>query len=331
MLSTEMNVIVCNGFGSPEVLQLSRRALPLLGPDEVLIKVAAAGINRADLLQRRGKYPPPSGACDILGMEVSGTITALGMSACRWKIGDKVCALLAGGGYAEYAAVSQDHCLLIPKNISLQEAAALPEAIVTVYANLIESGHLKKDETALIHGGSSGIGTTAIQMAKAMGVFVITTAGGEEKVNACKALGADCALNYKEEDFVKTGLAVTKGRGVDVVLDMIGGSYINRNLQVLGLRGRHISIATQSGTMAEIDVSLIMQKQLTLTGSTLRGRSKAEKSRLMAEIEAKIWPFIAAGKIKPVIYQTFPLKNAPDAHKVMESGTHIGKMVLEVS
>ena len=326
-----MSFIACQTFGAPEVLVLASRPLPVVGEGEVRIKVAAAGVNRADLLQRRGKYPQPSGASDILGLEVAGVVESLGAGADRWRVGDRVCALLAGGGYAEYVTVPALHCLPVPEALSLTEAAALPEALVTVYANLCEAGGLKPGDNMLIHGGSSGIGTTAIQWAKHEGARVLTTVGSQEKAEACLKLGADLAIAYKQEDFVERVLSATSGRGVDIVLDMIGGAYVNRNLTALALGGRHISIATQSGALAEIDIRLVMQKRLILTGSTLRGRDRAEKSRLIAAIEAKIWSSVASGKIKPVIYQTFPLKNASQAHKALESGAHIGKIVLEVS
>ena len=326
-----MITIECDGFGAPEVMKMGSRPRPVVGAGEVLVKVAAAGVNRADLMQRRGKYPPPAGASDILGLEVSGTVEAVGAGTCCWKIGDKVCALLAGGGYAEYVAVPEGHCLPVPENLGLIDAAALPEAMVTVYANLLEDAELKAGESVLIHGGSSGIGTMALQMAKLCGARVFVTVGSPEKAEVCRRLGADAVIEYKREDFVEAVKQATGGRGVDVVLDMVGGDYVNRNLQVLALRGRHISIATQSGVKAEIDVRFIMQKRLIVTGSTLRGRDLAEKARLVAAVEEKIWPLVAAEKIKPVIYQRVPLKNAGEAHKRMESGAHIGKIVLEVS
>lgn len=326
-----MTFIDCSGTGGPDAMHLSSRPIPKPGEKEVLIKVAAAGINRADIMQRQGKYPPPVGASDIIGMEVAGTIAALGSDSQRWKIGDKVCALLTGGGYAEYVSAPDTHCLPVPENLSLGEAAALPEAAVTIYANIFDSANLKPGETALIHGGSSGIGTMAIQMIKAMGAKVFVTVGTAEKAVFCRKLGADLVVDYKQEDFVAAVKAATSMRGVDVVLDMVGGSYVNRNLESLAPCGRHISIATQNGAKAEIDIRLIMQKRLTLTGSTMRGRNRAEKACLLAKVESKIWPLIEAGKIKPVIYQLFPIKNAAEAHKVMESGAHMGKIVLEVS
>jgi NADPH2:quinone reductase len=312
-------------------MQLADYPLPVMGSGEVLIKVTAAGLNRADLMQRQGKYPPPPGASALLGMEVSGTIAATAANAKRWKTGDKVCALLSGGGYAEYVAVPESHCLPVPANTPLSQAAALPEAIITVYANLFDTAGLKAGDTILIHGGSSGIGTTAIQMAKAAGATVYVTAKTPEKCAFCRDLGANLAINYSDEDFVAAIKTATVNRGVDIILDMVGGDYINRNLQILAPHGFHISIATQQGARAEIDMRLVMQKQLILTGSTLRSRDRDEKARLIAAVEGEIWPWVASGKIKPYIYQSFPLKNAAEAHKVMETGAHIGKMTLEVS
>ena len=331
MLSQQMSCIECTGFGAAEVMRLASRPIPVAGEGEVLIKVKSAGINRADLLQRQGKYPPPAGVSDILGLEVSGTIAALGTDTKRWKVGDKVCALLSGGGYAQYVAALETHCLSVPENIDLGEAAGLIEAVTTVYTNLFESSAVQKGETVLVHGGSSGIGTMAVQMLKTAGAKVFVTVSSEEKAGFCRKLGADLEINYKQEDFVEAVKKATDGRGVDIVLDMVGGSYINRNLQILAFKGRHVSIATQSGAMAEIDVRLVMHKQLALTGSTLRSRDKAEKARLIGEIEAKIWPQLTQGKIKPVIFQAFPLKNVIEAHKILESGAHRGKIILEVS
>jgi NADPH2:quinone reductase len=305
--------------------------MPIPVADEVLIKVAAAGLNRADIMQRQGKYPPPPGAPDILGMEVSGTVAAIGANVTRWKVGDRVCALLGGGGYAEYAAVYEGHCLPLPTSRGLTEAAGLIEAMVTVHANLFESGCLKAGDTALVHGGASGIGTMAIQMAKQAGSSIAVTVGSAEKVEACYDLKADFVINYHSEDFVIGVLRATNRRGVQVVLDMVGGSYVDRNLQALAIGGRHVSIATQLGHKAEIDMRLVMQKQLVLTGSTLRARSREEKARLISEVQEKHWPHVVSGAIKPVIYTALPLKNAAEAHKMMESGVHIGKIVLEVS
>ncbi|HEU0117776.1 MAG TPA: NAD(P)H-quinone oxidoreductase [Alphaproteobacteria bacterium] len=315
---------------SPEELVYAETPMPSPKDGEVLIRVAAAGINRADILQRQSKYPPPPGASNVMGMEVSGEIAAVGQGVKRWKAGDKVCALIEGGGYAEYAVAREGQCFPVPKNISMIEAAALPEALVTVYANLFD-GTVKAGETILVHGGSSGIGTTAIQMAKLFGVKIFVTAGSDEKCEACRKLGADLAINYKTEDFVAAVEKATGGQGVNAVLDMVGGDYVNRNLATLASFGRHISIATQQGKNATVDFRLIMQKRAVVTGSTLRGRSPEEKARLCREVEAKVWPWVEKGQLKPLIYKTFPIKNALDAHKMMESSAHIGKITLEVA
>ena len=316
-------------------MRLASRSVPTASDSEVLIKVKAAGINRADILQRQGKYPPPAGASDILGLEVSGTIAALGPNAKHWRVGDKVCALLSGGGYAEYVTAPESHCLPVPDNIDLSEAAALIEAVATVYANLFESAAVKANETVLVHGGSSGIGTMAIQMLKCAGAKVFVTVSTEEKAEFCRRLGADKAINYKKEDFVEAVKQATDNRGVDIILDMVGGDYVNRNLQILAFKGRHISIARQGqgggGALSTIDMRLVILKHLTLTGSSLRARSNAEKARLIHEIAAKIWPWVAEGRIKPVIFQALPLTNAAEAHRLIESGLHKGKIILKVS
>ncbi|MDR3450459.1 MAG: NAD(P)H-quinone oxidoreductase [Alphaproteobacteria bacterium] len=330
MLPSEISALLIDTYGPPENLKIGKRPMPVAGEGEVLVKVAAAGVNRADVMQRQGKYPPPAGASDIPGMEISGIVAALGPNVSQWKTGDKICALLNGGGYADYVAVPEGHCLPVPDNMKLQDAAALPEAMITVYANLFESGALKSGETALIHGGSSGIGTMAIQMVKARGASVIVTVRTHEKREACYALGADFAVVYDEEDFVDTCRRATAGRGVDVVLDMVGGDYVVKNLTALCVGGRHVSIASQKGAKAEIDIRMIMQKRLVLTGSTLRGRDRAEKARLVTKLREEFWPGVATQKIKPVIYQRFPLKDGVQAHKMMENGAHIGKILLEI-
>jgi putative PIG3 family NAD(P)H quinone oxidoreductase len=330
-LPNTMHAVECQGFGGPEVMRWVERPVPAPAQGEALIKVAAAGLNRADTMQRQGRYPPPAGASDIMGMEVSGEIVALGEGITRWKPGDKIIALLSGGGYAEYAVAKADQCLPLPENVSMQEGAALIEAIVTVYANVFEAGALKPHETILVHGGSSGIGTTAIQMVKCLGAKIFVTVSNEEKAEACRKLGVDLVVDYKKQDFVTATNDATGGQGVDVVLDMVGGDYIERNLSVLASLGRHISIATQQGKSATIDMRLVMQKRLTITGSTLRARSDAEKARLIAEVEANIWPWVNSGGIKSLIYKSFPIKLAAEAHKMMESGAHIGKIILEVA
>lgn len=298
-------------------LHLTERPVPKPGPGEVLIRVAAAGVNRPDILQRRGKYPPPPGVTDIPGLEVAGI---------REDTGEEICALLAGGGYAEYATAPAGQCLPVPKGLSMTEAAALPECVFTVWNNLFLRGGLKAGETALIHGGASGIGTTAIQMAKAFGARVIVTAGSAEKCETCRKLGADLAINYKNSDFVSE---IKKfGGGVDVVLDMVGGDYVSRSIEILNADGRFVSIAYLNGAVAEINIVQVMQKRLTLTGSTLRARPIAEKAALTRDLKEKVWPLIEAGKIRPVIFRTFPLAKAAAAHEALERGDHVGKIVL---
>jgi putative PIG3 family NAD(P)H quinone oxidoreductase len=331
MSNVTNHVIKCWSAGGPEVLHWAEHTMPVPAADEVLIRVAAVGVNRADILQRQGKYPPPFGASEILGLEVAGTIVALGTKVRRWKTGDRVCALLAGGGYAEYVAVPETHCLPVPPNLSLTEAAALPEAVVTVWANVFEMASLQPGETILVHGGSSGIGTMAIRLVKAHGARIFVTVGNDEKAAACRKLGADLAIDYKNEDFVEVIARTTAGQGVNVVLDMIGGEYLARNLAVLAPYGRHVSIATQKGRMATVDIAEIMQKRLIVTGSTLRPRPADEKGRLIREVEAKIWPKVLSGDINPLIYRVFQIKKVSEAHKMMESSAHIGKIVLEVA
>jgi len=330
MVPSKSHAILCRNAGEPDVMHWAERTTPVPAPDEVLIKVAAAGVNRVDILQRRGKYPPPPGASDILGMEVSGEVVAIGNKVQRWKMGDKVCALLASGGYVEYVAAPEMQCLPVPQNMSMAEVAALPECIITVWANVFEAAGLKPGETVLVHGGSSGIGTTAIQMIKLHGGKIIVTAGSDEKCAACRKVGADAAINYKDEDFVSAVIRETNQRGVDIVLDMIGGDYVARNLSVLAPFGRHVSISTQQGRVATIDLRDIMQKRLTITGSTLRGRSQEEKACLVKEVEAKVWPWVLSGQLKPLVSHSFPIKKVAEAHKVMESSAHIGKIVLEI-
>ncbi|MBU0800935.1 MAG: NAD(P)H-quinone oxidoreductase [Alphaproteobacteria bacterium] len=302
-------------------LFLTTRPTPVPAEGEVLIHVAAAGLNRPDILQRRGLYPPPPGITDIPGLEVAGTVVQ--SRSPDWAAGDKVCALLSGGGYAEYAIVPAGQCLPAPANLSLAEAAALPETVFTVWNNVFVRGQLKRGETILIHGGTSGIGTTAIQMAKAFGARVIITAGSDEKCNACRELGADIAINYKTHDF---GTAITEG--VDVVLDMVGGDYVPRNLALLNTDGRHVSIAFVNGAKTEIDLNHVMRKRLIVTGSTLRPRTVAEKTELAAGIKTHIWPLVQSGAIRPLLFKTFPLAQAAQAHEALEKGDHIGKIVL---
>ena len=323
-----MTAIEITTPGGPEVLSPTTRPVPQASAGELLIRIEAAGLNRADLLQRQGKYPPPPGISDIPGLEVAGKIVLVGAEVTGWRIGDAVCALLAGGGYAEFAAVPAVQCLPAPACLSLIEAAALPEALFTCWTSLVDSGGLKPGQTVLIHGGSSGIGTTGIQMATAMGCRVFITAGSAAKCEACRKLGADVAINYRTEDFVPMVKAATQGRGVDLVLDMVGGDYVRRNMEVLTNRGRHVSIAMLGGGEALVPVSTIMRKRLILTGSTVRDRSSNEKGAIAASLRNSVWPMIEAGKLRPVIQSTFPLNRAADAHRALEAGDHIGKLVL---
>jgi NADPH2:quinone reductase len=324
-----MKALMADASGTAEGLHLASVPTPQPGDHEVLIKVAAAGINRADILQRQGKYAPPEGVTNILGLEAAGEVVDLGRGATRFKVGDKVMALLAGGGCAEYVHVHEDHCLAVPENLSLIEAAVFPEALVTVWANVFETGRLDSYEHILIHGGASGIGTTAIQMVKAHGAYCIVTVGNDEKAEACRQLGADLAINYNEEDFVEAVLKRT-GHGVNIVLDMVGGDYIPRNLKALMPGGMHISIATQHGAKAEVDFRMVMAKRLRITGSTIRARDSYEKSLLVRAVSKYAMPWVEKGEVKPVIFQAFPLEKAGEAHKVMETSAHIGKIALTV-
>jgi len=311
-------------------LQSTDRAIPLMSENEVLIKVAAAGINRPDIMQRQGLYPAPKGASDIPGLEISGVILKIGSNVTHLKEGDKVCALVTGGGYAEYCTAHADLCLPIPSNYDFIQAAALPETFFTVWSNLFDRARLEKGETLLIHGGSSGIGTTAIQLAKAFSANVIITAGTDQKCDFCTKLGADTAINYKTHDFVNEIMDITQGQGVDVILDIIGGDYFSRNLKCMGFDGRLIQIAIQNGAKTEINLLPIMLKRLTITGSTLRARSNIFKSKIANQLFKQVWPLLESGKIKPVISNTFALKDADKAHQLMESSQHIGKIILTV-
>jgi len=315
--------------GGPEVLQATSRPMPVPTDSQLLIQVAAAGINRPDVFQRMGFYPPPPGVTDIPGLEVSGTVVAVGAGVTNWAIGDQVCALLAGGGYAEYAFAEESLCLPIPEGLDLVDAAALPETCFTVWHNLFERAELKAGEWLLVHGGSSGIGTTAIQMATAMGVNVITTAGSDEKCAACEELGAVKAVNYNQQDFVEVCKELT-GSGVNVVLDMVGGDYIQRNFSACAPQARIVSIAFLRGSTAQLDLMPLMLKQLVLTGSTLRAQSLENKARIAAGVESQVWPLIAEGKFKPVINSRFALAEANKGHALMESSQHIGKILLSI-
>jgi NADPH2:quinone reductase len=325
-----MKAIEITAPGGPEVLKLHELAVPEPGQGEILVKVVAAGVNRPDVLQRQGAYPPPSGAPPTPGLEIAGEVVALGASVKRYRLGDQVCALLPGGGYAEVAVVAEDNALPVPAGLSMIEAAAIPETYFTVWTNVFDRGGLKPGETFLVHGGSSGIGTTAIPLAKAFGARVIATAGSEEKCAACRALGADLAINYRREDFVEAVKALTHGGGANVILDMVGGDYVGRNIKAAALHGRIVQIAFQKGSKVEVDLMPLMLKRLTLTGSTLRPRTVAEKAEIAKALEANVWPLLAEGKCKPVIYKTFPLAEAAQAHALMESSTHVGKIVLTV-
>jgi NADPH2:quinone reductase len=324
-----MKVVDVPQPGGPEALVLAERPVPEPGRGEVLIKVAAAGLNRADVLQRRGFYPSPSGAPSYPGLEVSGTIAALGAGVTEFKAGDAVCALLAGGGYAEYCRVDAGQVLPIPGSLDMIQAAALPEAMFTVWSNVFVFGRLQQGETLLVHGGSSGIGVTAIQLAAVLGHTVFATAGSSDKCRFCESLGARRAIDYKTEDFVAEIGKETAGRGVNVVLDMVGGSYVARNLQVLATEGRLVMIATQGGAKGEIDVMRIMQQRLVITGSTLRPRSAEFKRAIRDQLLEHVWPLLAAGRIRPVVDSVFALAEAGKAHARMEGGEHKGKIILQ--
>jgi len=326
-LPTTMTVIGIKAAGGPEMLVPEKRPLPLPGAGEILVKVAAAGVNRPDVMQRMGLYPPPPGAPDIPGLEIAGEVVAVGTDVRRWKVGDHVMALVVGGGYAEYCIAHESHALPI-SGLSMVEAAAVPETFFTVWHNTFERGGLKKGETLLIHGGSSGIGTAAIQLAKAFGARVVTTAGSAEKCEACRRLGADVAVNYKTEDFVAATKAATGDKGAEVIVDMVGGDYIARNYEAAAVEGRIVQIAFQGSPKATVDFRRIMLKRLHHTGSTLRSRSVADKGAIARAVEDHVLPLIAAGKVKPVIYRTFPLLDAAAAHALMETSAHIGKIVL---
>ena len=325
-----MRAIEINGAGGPEVLIEAERLMPSPTAGEVLVKVAAAGVNRPDVMQRMGHYPPPAGITDIPGLEVAGVVEQLGPGVDGWRVGDRVCALLAGGGYAEYCVAPAPQCLPVPANMDFVHAAAIPETFFTVWTNVFERGRLKRGESILVHGGSSGIGTAAIQLARAFGARVFATAGSAEKCVACERLGAERAINYREQDFVAVVKEATAGKGVDVVLDMVGGDYFPRNMDALGMDGRLVSIAVLNGVKTTINILTMMQRRLTLTGSTLRTRSIAEKSAIAKALHQHVWPLRESGAVQPVIHATFPLPAAAEAHRVMESGAHIGKLVLVV-
>lgn len=329
-LPKTMNAIEITTPGGPEVLALTRRPVPRPEPDDLLIRVAAAGVNRPDCLQRQGSYPPPAGASDLPGLEVAGTVVDVGKEVDGWQVGDRVCGLLTGGGYAEYCVAPALQCLPVPERLTLVQAAALPETFFTVWSNVFERARLQPGETLLVHGGSSGIGTTAIQLARVLGSRVIVTVGSVDKANACEALGAERAINYREADFVAVVRALTHGRGVDVILDMVGGDYVQRNLSALAVEGRLVQIAFLRGAKMELNLAPVMMKRLTLTGSTLRARPVEEKAPIARGLREKVWPLLEAGKLEPVIHETFALSAASAAHRLMESNRHIGKIVLKV-
>ena len=326
----DMKVVEIAAPGGPEQLRVAVRPIPQPGTDEILIHVAAAGVNRPDVVQRQGLYPPPPGASDLPGMEVAGTIEAVGPGVSGLRVGDQVTALLAGGGYAEYAVAAAPLCLPIPEGLSLVEAAALPETFFTVWTNVFERGGCKSGDSVLIHGGTSGIGTTAIQLATAFGAKVFATAGSPAKARVCEELGAVRGIDYRAEDFVAVIKQATDARGVDIILDMVAGSYVQRNIEAAAVEGRIVVIAVQGGARADIKVNTLMIKRVTLTGSTLRPRTVAQKGAIAAAVRQNVWPLLASRRVKPIIYATFPLAEAAEAHRLMESSTHIGKIMLTV-
>ena len=325
-----MTVVEFTEPGGPEVLRVANRATPEIADHEVLIRVAASGVNAPDLKQRQGSYPPPKGATDLLGLEVAGTVAARGASVTGFDVGDAVCALTNGGGYAAYCAVPAGQCLPVPGGLSMVEAAALPETFFTVWNNVVMRAGLQPNESFLVHGGAGGIGSAAVQIAKALGATVFATAGSEEKCEVCRRLGADRVINYRTEDFVEVIRAEASGGGVDVILDMVGGDYVERNIKALAADGRMVQIAFDRGPKVELNLMPIMMKRLTLTGSTLRPRTPEFKAEVARQLRERIWPLIEAGRIKPVIHATFPLAEAAEAHRLMETGGHTGKIVLEV-
>jgi NADPH:quinone reductase len=325
---SQMTVIAISKPGGPEVLLPEKRSVPAPRPSEILIKVEAAGVNRPDVAQRSGSYPPPPGASDLPGLEVAGEVVALGEGARKHRLGDKVMSLVAGGGYAQYCTAQDAQAMAVPSSLTMLEAGATPETLMTVWHNVFERGQLRGGETILIHGGSSGIGTMAIQLAKAFGSKVIVTVGSKDKADACLKLGADHAINYRSEDFVAAAKKVTSGTGPNLILDMVGGDYVERNYEVAATDGRIVQIALLGGAKATVNLARLMVKRLHHTGSTLRPRSNADKAAMVAAIEAKVMPLVREGRIKPVMDSTFPLEKAADAHRRMESGEHIGKIVL---
>ncbi len=331
MLPETMMAVGFDAPGGPEVLRSEVLPLPVPGPGEVLVKVAFAGVNRPDVAQRQGLYPPPAGASPIPGLEIAGTVVALGADVAHELLGTQVCALVAGGGYAEYCTANAGHCLPVPEGLSLAEAAALPETLFTVWHNVFERGWARKGETILVHGGTSGIGTMAIALGRLFGLSVIVTCGGAEKCARALELGAAHVIDYKRQDFVAEVARITGGKGVDLVLDMVSGDYVPRNLRCLAEQGRHVTIAVQGGATTELNMAVVMSRRYTLTGSTLRPRSAEFKALLAQEIAVNAWPFVEDGTLRPVMDQTFPLAEAAAAHARMEAGEHVGKIVLQVT
>lgn len=324
-----MNYIQIEKHGDPEVLKLHSMPVPEPGAGEVLIKVAAAGVNRPDVMQRKGLYPPPPGATDVPGLEVSGTVVSVGQNVSKPPINSEVCALVTCGGYAEYCLAAASICLPVPEKISLVNAAGIPETFFTVWTNVFKRGQLKAGESLLVHGGSSGIGTTAIQLGKAFGATVYTTAGTSDKCEFCNNLGADAAINYREQDFSEEIKRLTEGKGVNVILDMVGGPYFPKNIRLLADEGRLVQIALMQGSKAEVDFRSLLLKRVTLTGSTLRPRSVEEKTKIAQALQKNVWPLLESGAIRPIIHEIFPLKQASEAHRLMESSAHIGKILLK--
>ena len=323
-----MRVVDITSFGPPERLAIRERPVPSPGPGELLVKVAAAGVNRADVMQRAGNYPPPPGASDVLGLEVSGTVAAVSPEVSGWDVGDELCALVSGGGYAEYCTAPAAQCLPIPEGVDLVDAAALPEACFTVWTNVYERGRLAAGESVLVHGGSSGIGTTAIPLAHLTGARVFATAGSPDKCAACERLGAERTINYRTEDFVAAVKEATNGHGVDLILDIVGGPYLQQNLDTLAMEGRLVLIGLMGGGTTEVDLALVMSKRVILTGSTLRSRTVKQKGAIADAVRDCVWPHVAAKRLAPVVHATFPLSDAADAHRVMEASTHVGKLLL---
>lgn len=328
-LPSEMTVIEISEPGGPDVLKPAKRPVPRPGPDQVLIKVAAAGVNRPDCMQRAGMYPAPPGASDLPGLEVSGSVVAVGDAVTQWQVGDDVCALTPGGGYAEYCLTPAAHCLRLPDGYDMVKAAALPETYFTVWTNVFDRAHLQAGETFLVHGGSSGIGTTAIQLAKAFGAWVVTTAGSDGKCKFCTELGADLAINYKDQDWVEAVKDYTGRKGVNVILDMVGGDYIQGGIDVLATEGRYAFLAFLKGSKAEVNFRRVLTNRLTITGSTLRPQSDAAKEAIALCLKERVWPLLDAGTVKPIIHKTFTFDRAGEAHALMESSKHMGKIILE--